>query len=123
MKMFEIRPHHGLCAEFFAGKGYSKEFTENMTAVLKTLDKNNPTVVPKANADLICGRCPNNAGGRCASGEKVMRYDKKVLEICGIAEGTSLTWDEYRKLLREKIIGAGKLKEVCGDCQWADICG
>lgn len=119
----EIRPHHGLCAEFFQGKGYSGEFTENMAAVLKMLAGNDPLVVPKADTDLICGHCPNNLGNCCTSGEKVLRYDKKVLELCGIAEGTALHWEEYRRLLREKIIGAGRLKEVCGDCQWADICG
>lgn len=119
----EIRPHHGLCAEFFVGKGYSDEFAENMAAVLKMLDENDPQTVPKADMDLICGHCPNNKGDCCTSEEKVRRYDKKVLEICGIPEGTALSWAEYRRLLRGKIIEAGRLKEVCGDCRWADICG
>ena len=119
----EIRPHHGLCAEFFVGKGYSDEFTENMTAVLKMLNESNPQIVPKAETDLICGHCPNNEGDCCASGEKVLRYDKKVLELCGIAEGSALAWENYRRLLREKIIGADRLSEVCGDCQWFGICG
>lgn len=119
----EIRPHHGLCAEFFQGKGYSGEFTENMSAVLKMLAESDPQVVPKADTDLICGHCPNNNGECCTSAEKVMRYDKKVLELCGIAEGTALSWEEYRRLLREKIIEAGRLREVCGDCQWAVLCG
>lgn len=121
--VIEIRPHHGLCAEFFVGKGYSGEFTENMVAVLKMLEGNDPQVVPKADTDLICGHCPNNVRGDCISSEKVLRYDKKVLELCGIAEGTALHWEEYRRLLREKIIRAGRLKEVCGDCQWIQICG
>lgn len=119
----EIRPHHGLCAEFFQGKGYSGEFTENMAATLKVLAENDPKIVPKAATDLICGHCPNNIGNCCTSREKVLRYDKKVLELCGIAEGTALHWEEYRRLLREKIIVAGRLKEVCGDCQWFHICG
>lgn len=123
MKTLEIRPHHGLCAEFFVGKGYSREFTENMAAVLKTLSENNQTVVPKIAADLICGRCPNNGAEGCASGEKVRGYDKRVLEICGISEGTEILWEDFRRLLREKIIGTGRLREVCGDCQWAEICG
>lgn len=119
----KIRPHHGLCAEFFVGKGYSGEFTENMAATLKVLAENNPQIVPKADTDLICGHCPNNKENCCTSGEKVLRYDKKVLELCGIAEGTVLFWEDYRRLLREKIISAGKMKVVCGDCQWAEICG
>lgn len=94
-----------------------------MTAVLKMLAENDPQVVPKADTDLICGHCPNNNGNCCTSEEKVLRYDKKVLELCGIAEGISLSWEDYRRLLREKIIGAGIIREVCGDCQWAEYCG
>lgn len=94
-----------------------------MTAVLKMLAENDPQVVPKADTDLICGHCPNNNGNCCTSEEKVLRYDKKVLELCGIAEGISLSWEDYRRLLREKIIGAGIIRGVCGDCQWAEYCG
>lgn len=121
--VIEIRPHHGLCAEFFVGKGYSEEFAENMAEVLKTLGENNSCIVPKADTDLICARCPNNADGVCVTYEKVLRYDKRTLELCGIAEGTAFNWEDYRRLLRDKIIGAGKLKEVCGDCKWFYICG
>lgn len=122
-EVIEIRPHHGLCAEFFVGKGYSEDFAENMAEVLKMLGENNSRIAPKADTDLICAHCPNNADGVCNTYEKVLRYDKKTLELCGLTEGMAIQWEDYRKLLREKIIGAGKLGEVCGDCQWFGICG
>ncbi|MCM1329277.1 MAG: DUF1284 domain-containing protein [Ruminococcus sp.] len=123
LETVQIRPHHGLCAEFFRGEGYSGEFSQNMAKVLKMLNETDPTVSPKAAADLICGHCPNNAGGVCSTEEKVLRYDKKVLEICGIAEGAPIKWSEFRRLAAEKIVSAGKLGEVCGDCGWFYICG
>lgn len=118
LKTLEIRPHHGLCAEFFRGIGYSGEFAENMGRVLEKLGRENPPVRLVIREDIICARCPNS--GKC--GEKAVRYDKKVLEICGLAEGTELLWQDYRLLVREKIVLAGRLSEVCGDCIWADIC-
>lgn len=117
-EIVEIRPHHGLCAEFFRGEGYSGEFVRNMEHVLKKLDEENPPVKPVTQRDMICEHCPNI--GSC--GEKAERYDKTVLKICGIGEGDTINWQEYRRLVREKIILAGRLREVCGDCQWAEIC-
>lgn len=118
MKALEIRPHHGLCAEFFRGMGYSGDFAENMGRVLGKLDRENPPVRLIIREDVICARCPNS--GKC--GEKAERYDKRVLEICGLAEGTELLWREYRRLVRERVVLAGRLEGVCGDCIWADIC-
>lgn len=118
MKTLEIRPHHGLCAEFFRGIGYSGEFAENMGRVLEKLDRENPPVRLVIREDVICARCPNI--GKC--GEKAVRYDKRVLEICGLAEGTELLWQDHRRSVREKIVLAGRLEGVCGDCIWADIC-
>lgn len=114
----EIRPHHGLCAEFFQGKGYSGDFTRNMGDVLAELDKNDSTVKLVPREDVICERCPN--AGKC--GEKAFRYDLKVLELCGIDKGCVISWKVFRDLVRERIILRGRLPEVCSDCIWADIC-
>ena len=54
---------------------------------------------------------------------KVAGYDSAVLERCGIKSGTELRWKEFSKLVHDNIIGAKKLSEVCGDCQWYSICG
>ncbi|HEZ7990826.1 MAG TPA: hypothetical protein RWO66_07705 [Ruminococcus sp.] len=44
-----LRPHHGLCIGFFEGKGYSDEFTANMSAVIEKLQNTDPHVT------LTCG--------------------------------------------------------------------
>ena len=33
-----LRPHHGMCFQFYNGKGYSEEFTENMDDLLGRLN-------------------------------------------------------------------------------------
>ena len=67
MKNIEIklRAHHGMCLAFFEGKGYSAGFTAHMARILEYLEQENPTVTVVAEADCICGGCPNLTDGRC----------------------------------------------------------
>ena len=68
MKNVEIklRAHHGMCLAFFEGKGYSAGFTAHMAQILEYLEQENPIVTVVAEADCICGGCPNltDAAGR-----------------------------------------------------------
>lgn len=118
-----VRPHHLLCTEFFKGYGYSGDFTANMARVIDELNADDPTVRLVAEADIVCVRCPNNNGGVCADCEKVLRYDKAALDFLGLDGEVSGKWSELKKSAREKIILAGKLDSVCGDCRWFYICG
>lgn len=118
-----LRPHHALCIGFFRGKGYSDEFVENMAMVTRRLRAEDPSLSLRRTADAICRSCPNNCGGVCESADKVARYDDAVLRLTGLADGTQLHWSELRALARRHILEPGRLGEVCGDCQWFDICG
>lgn len=118
-----LRPHHLLCTEFFRGYGYSDDFTANMSAVITELNSGDPTVRLSADTDIVCRKCPHNKNGRCDTYEKVLRYDLTALDILGLRESHTAHWSELKKSAREKIISAGKLNEVCGDCQWFNICG
>ncbi len=116
-----LRPHHGLCLQFFEGKGYSDGFTAHMGQVKALLEAGGRITVTEAD-DEICSRCPNRKGHGCVSDEKVRSYDRKVLEVCGLSGGEQMAWETFRELVREKIIrGAGRAL-VCPDCQWQDIC-
>lgn len=115
MLKYKLRPHHGLCINFFEGKGYSQEFTENMTSVIELLNSENPETELTTNHDIICCCCP------CTDcHDKALSYDLKVMEICGVSE--NIRWKDFRKKVHEKIISTGRLKEVCGNCQWFYIC-
>ncbi len=119
---FRLRPHHGLCMKFFIGKGYSGDFAENMGNIKTFLETNDPVIVISKGADSICRKCPNNCGGKC-SGEKADKYDRLVMELCGIKYGAEMLYSKYSSLVNENILSSGKLRSVCGDCKWFGICG
>ena len=50
------------------------------------------------------------------------RRSQRVLEKCGLNTGLEIPFLEFERLVSEKILLAGKGREICGDCQWAYIC-
>ena len=118
-----LRPHHGMCFQFYEGKGYSADFTDHMGRVIRELEANpGQKVVLKAETDIVCRNCPNNEGGICITQEKVQRYDETVLRACGLKVGSEISFAEFIGLVREKIINAGIRRDICGDCSWDYIC-
>ncbi len=118
---YRIRAHHGMCFVFFQGKGYSGEFTENMWAMKEKLEQN-PEVVLVQETDDVCAHCPNNAAGECSSAEKVADYDGQVLAYCGIEPGKPIRWKEFSGLVSENILRPGRREEICGGCEWNELC-
>lgn len=121
--MISLRPHHGMCIGQFKGYGYSEEFVRNMTEVISELE-NSPDVQIKlvAGGDSICSSCPHHKEDGCASGQKVMDYDKKVLLFCALKENEVLTWREFKSLVKQHILAENKLSEVCCNCSWLSLC-
>lgn len=120
--MMILRPHHGMCINFFTGMGYSSEFTEHMNKMINKLNNENPQIIISVCADVICEACPNNTDGLCDSEEKVLRYDNKVLEACGMKDGDRIYYRDFISLVYEKIILSGKREQICGNCQWNEVC-
>lgn len=117
-----IRPHHGMCLAFFEGKGYSGGFTAHMAQVQARLLREDPEVRLCLETDEICSRCPNNERGRCSAAEKVERYDRSVLEQCGLTDGRRIRWSAFSRLVDERILSPGRRGAICGDCQWNRLC-
>lgn len=122
-KFTKIRPHHGLCTEFFCGHGYSGEFAENMEERIKYLENENPVIILTDEWDIFCVKCPEMDNGSCERGGKPKRYDSRVSELCGLSAGEKMRWSEFKTAVRERILNKGLLSEVCGDCRWRDLCG
>ena len=52
-----LRPHHGMCFQFYEGKGYSADFTDHMGRVIKELEADpEQKVVLKAETVSIAGQ-------------------------------------------------------------------
>lgn len=117
-----LHPHHGLCLLHFVKKGYSDDFTAQMERISKLLSDTNPDIALTFSSDAICEACPHNQKGVCETAKKVRSYDQAVLNLCGLKENDVLPYAAFRKLCKEKILRAGRLCEVCGDCCWAELC-
>ncbi|MGI6265038.1 MAG: DUF1284 domain-containing protein [Acutalibacteraceae bacterium] len=121
MSVFSIRPHHLLCLTFFEGKGYDDAFVSQMSAVHRALNGGDAAVIA-AGADDICAACPHNRDGVCDTEDKVRRYDAAVTALCALSPGEQRSWSQWRTLADQRILRPGRLKEICGDCEWAGVC-
>lgn len=117
-----LRPHHGMCLRYFRGQGYSREFSVRMAQIQAQLTAEHAVTLTEG-LDEICAACPNRPEGRCADQEKTGRYDRGVLEICGLRAGESLPYGDFAALVEERILAPGRRAEICGDCQWNHLCG
>lgn len=116
--MLEIRPHHFLCMKAFIGKGYSKEFVENMRTTIEILKSDkNQTIKIIYGLDNLCSKCPNNTDEKlCSTNEKVMTMDKKVMDYFNIDCG-EYKYDEIMNLIYNNI-NEEILQDICGNCNW-----
>ena len=116
-----LRPHHGLCMAYFVGEGYSDGFSRHMGEVLSALLEGG-LVRLRCGVDEVCAACPENQGGMCRKPEQVARYDRAVLQLCGLQEGAVLSFARFTALVQERISAAGRRDSICGCCQWNHLC-
>lgn len=90
-----------MCIPRFTGKGYSKEFCDNLLSIKKQLKKGNYILTTEC--DDVCKCCPNRTNSKCKSEEKVRAYDYAVKSAIENGE-TPLP------------------KNICSDCEWYYIC-
>lgn len=117
-----LRPHHGMCMAYYQGKGYSEDFTENMTRTLELFAREDPLILLVHCTDILCGHCPFHHEDQCETRIKVDRYDREVLERTGLSAGSVLRVSEFRRLVKERILDQGQRPEICGDCSWNELC-
>jgi hypothetical protein len=117
----KLRPHHLLCTQGYSGKGYSKEFVENMTKIVTVLrSEEGATVDIVFSTDDICTKCPKKLGEDvCETNEKVKQLDNKVIAYFGTEEKTYV----YKDITQE--INAKMTPEImddiCGKCEWYPV--
>ena len=117
----KLRPHHLLCTHGYSGKGYSKEFVENMDEVVKRLRTEEATEVTIVfSTDDLCAQCPNRKGtDLCSTQEKVKDFDRKTAEYFGIEEKTYI----YQELIQEidDQMTAERMDDICKGCKWYPV--
>ena len=122
MSIYNIRPHHGLCVKFFIGKGYSEKFVKNMSQIISELKSKDPYIKIKLSADDICKCCPNNVKGACLNNEKVIFYDKAVLQFTNIKENDIIKYSVFDNVVETQLLDTEKMPCICKNCEWFEIC-
>lgn len=120
-KIYSLRPHHGMCLAYFEGKGYSDGFAAHMGEMLEKLEKE-AVLQLVVTGDEICQACPNLQNGTCSTEELVASYDRAVLKLCSLRENEVLKFRDFVSVVQEKILEPGRRTEICGGCQWNEIC-
>lgn len=121
LEKIKFRPHHFLCMRYWVGNGYSESYTKFVNEILPQI-KNGLPVEITFGPDSLCSVCPHLKNEICDSQERVMKFDKAVIDYCGMEEGQIVNWNDMFKLVSEKIMDAGLFESICGDCSWAEYC-
>ncbi len=118
----KLRGHHLICLQFFSGKGYNREFVDNLKSVLENAGKKGVEII--SGADDICMSCPHLRNGKCSSDEQsdeeIAGMDRSALELLGKTAGMNTGWNS----IREKIPAIFPLwhERYCKRCVWANAC-
>ena len=114
--MVSLRPHHVLCINGFVGKGYNKEFIDNMQKIVDRIIKDGEKINIIFSTDDICSKCPYmKSENLCCSQQKVELYDKRTANTLNLRE-KEYTFNQIKKLIKK--LDSAKLKFICGDCSW-----
>ena len=113
-----LRPHHLLCTQGFAGKGYNNEFTSRMSLLVDRLRSEKETEIRISfSTDDLCSHCPNKVSKDvCVSQEKVKELDNGVIEAFNLKEGKYC----YQALIKEidSKMTPSLLDSICCSCEW-----
>ncbi len=115
-----LRPHHGICLLNFIGKGYSDDFSLNMSRMQQLLMEDPETrITITKGADDLCQRCPNRRGSACTSLHPPL-FDENVLRLTGLSYGQNVTWGAFSALTSP--LSLFHLEETCPNCEWLSLC-
>jgi len=122
--MIRYRPHHFLCSLGFEGKGYSLDFTANMTAIvmghLRAQGGDGTEIMVTGAADDICAPCPKRRGTLCTDQARIKALDRAHAAALHLEAHERLTWGEAKQRIRAHV-PPGSLKRLCRGCQWEPL--
>ncbi|MEW6458195.1 MAG: DUF1284 domain-containing protein [Bacillota bacterium] len=118
--MVKLRGHHLICLHFFKGKGYGKDFIDNISKVIEKARQSEIEIVD--GTDDVCGACPYNRDGFCTysgnADQEVRRLDELAVKLLNVRN--TVGWNHLKCRIPE-IIEVWK-EEACRDCDWNKTC-
>ena len=114
----KFRPHHFLCTLCFQGRGYSSTFVNNYQNIVNQLQSQGEhTITVVSKTDSICDPCPNRIDELCTTQDKITRLDDAHAAALDLEMGESLTWDEAKKRIKNKMT-LDVFHRICEPCGW-----
>ena len=119
-----LRPHHLLCLQTYAGKGYTPAFTANYDLIAARLSSGEDIEIVEG-PDDICTPLLNEPDPHCWRDSVTQRDQQAAADLQPLLTantGTKLTLtaallEKMRKSFRE-----GTLRPTCTGCEWSDLC-
>lgn len=109
-----------ICLHFFKGKGYGRDFIDNISNVIEKARRSEIEIVD--GTDDVCGACPYSRDGFCAYSEnadqEVRRLDELAARLLNVRD--TVGWDQVKGRI-PAIIEAWK-KDACKHCDWNKTC-
>jgi hypothetical protein len=113
-----------MCALGYEGKGYSSDFTANMTRIVMGQlrgDTGDDTPIKLTGyADDICAPCPKRVGRLCTSQQQIALLDRSHAQALDLQPREELTWGQAKERIRAKIM-PGTLEQLCLGCKWLEL--
>lgn len=122
-----LRPHHLLCMLTYAGKGYSPDFTANMTVVVGRIAGGEEIEIVEG-PDDICRPLLSEPDPHCHR-ESVQVRDRRASQDVGQLLGVTISAGELPALTEGRLdmlrqaFREGDIRAACRDCEWQDLCG
>ena len=115
-----LRPHHLMCMQNFVGKGYSQDFTDNMTNIINYLKAHADDKIIKItfDEDNLCSKCPNRGLGKCLV---ATQHDKGYFNALHIDINKKYSWNDVKQLINQHI-NYKVFTNICSNCRWFYIC-
>ena len=119
-----LRPHHLLCLQTYAGKGYTPAFTANYDLIAARLSNGEDIEIVEG-PDDICTPLLTETDPHCWR-DSVTQRDQQAaanLELLlATKTGTKLTLTAPLLEKMRSAFRAGPLRPACTGCEWSDFC-
>lgn len=117
----KLRPHHLMCTQSYAGKGYDEDFVKVMDKITYELRNNKECLINIVfSTDDICVACPNMLDiNLCKTNEKVNNIDSKVIKYFNLEEKEYIYKDIVNYIKNN--ITLEIMDDICKECEWYNI--
>lgn len=122
----ELRAHHLLCILTYIGKGYSRDFTDNMTVIAGRISAGEMIEVIDG-PDDICAPRRTEINGHCHDDSVLNRDLKAAVDVGRVLQapvhtGARFSLDAHSLKRLRTAFTRRQIRSACEDCQWDEIC-